>query len=286
MYHTNTEKNVQEEIIQSFGVDDGIIRVLIATIAYGMGVDCKGVYNTIIFGHPADVDDYVQMAGRIGRDGKASRAITVQYPGGSAGRTTSEDMKAFLKGDRCRREIIREVFDTVTRGDISPQNCCDVCSQNHLCEEPDIERRLKDTLRRKEVGEEFPLNVPSEHKVTKLEMALEEYRLSLVDNQPDHIYCGADIASGLPRNTVEKIVKECVVEYQYDAFVNRYAFPNRNIAEQVWTLLCTVLERSPSKTQTRTTSMEEDSEQYESSDVEEEDDEYQEPVVYSHSDSD
>ena len=80
MYHTNTEQNVQEEIIQSFGVDVGTIRVLITTIAYGPGVDCKGVYNTIICGHPADVDDYVHMSRRIGRDGKAITGQPLQSP--------------------------------------------------------------------------------------------------------------------------------------------------------------------------------------------------------------
>ena len=117
------------------------------------------------------------------------------------------------------------MFDSKTSGDITPGNCCDVSSQKHLCKESDIERRLKDALRKMEVGEEFPLNVSAGYKVSKLETALEEYKLSLVDNEPFHMHCGTEIASGLPRNTLERIVKECVVQYQFDTFVNRYAFP-------------------------------------------------------------
>ncbi|XP_072181182.1 probable ATP-dependent DNA helicase RecS [Diadema setosum] len=288
MYHTNTESDVQDDIIQSFAEEDGTIRVLIATIAYGMGVDCRGVYNTIICGHPTDIDDYVQMSGRIGRDGKPSVAVTVQYPGDSCGRPTTQSMKAFLQGDRCRRGVIREVFDckSADTSSISAQFCCDVCSSEHACKEFDVEKQLRDALREKDIREELPINVPSANQMTKLENALEEYRLSLLNHDPDHIYCGGDITSGLPRSVLEKIVRESIVEYPFHSFVKRYAFPNKDIADEVWSILCTVLQRSPSKTETVAACDSDNSDsEYESSIVDDED-EYQEAVLYSDSDND
>ena len=56
MYHTNT-KVVQRSIIDSFSKEDGEIRILFATIAFGMGIDVKGVHSVIILGHPTDLDD-------------------------------------------------------------------------------------------------------------------------------------------------------------------------------------------------------------------------------------
>ena len=41
MFHSRIDELNREQILQS--VSDGSIRVLIATIAYGMGIDCKDV---------------------------------------------------------------------------------------------------------------------------------------------------------------------------------------------------------------------------------------------------
>ena len=72
MFHSTTPNDVQQQIIDSFSTGDGEVRVLISTIAYGMGIDVRGVNRTVICGHPRDLNDYVQMSGRIGRDGTAS----------------------------------------------------------------------------------------------------------------------------------------------------------------------------------------------------------------------
>lgn len=113
MFHTNTEHDVQQNIIDSFSHADGSVRVLNATIAYGMGVDVKGVNTTIIFGHCTDLDDYIQMSRRIRRDGKPSVAITIQFLGDIAGRAVSASMKDFTKGDRCRRKVVTYVLHPV-----------------------------------------------------------------------------------------------------------------------------------------------------------------------------
>ncbi|XP_071484695.1 ATP-dependent helicase wrn-1-like [Diadema antillarum] len=100
MFHSTTPKDIQQYIIDSFSEADGEVRVLIATIAYGMGIDVCGVTRAVICGHPSDLDDYVQMSGRIGRDGSPSVAATIKYPGDSVGRKTSSGMWDFLGGDR------------------------------------------------------------------------------------------------------------------------------------------------------------------------------------------
>ena len=110
MYHTNTESNVQERIIEDFANANGCIRILIATIAFGMGIDVKGTHTAIMVGRPSDLDDYLQMSGRIGRYGKESTSIIVQYPGDTVGRTISSAMARYMKGDECRRRIILDSF--------------------------------------------------------------------------------------------------------------------------------------------------------------------------------
>ena len=52
MYHTNTENGVQEKIIREISTPTGELRILIATIAYGMGVDSSTVHSTLFGGGP------------------------------------------------------------------------------------------------------------------------------------------------------------------------------------------------------------------------------------------
>ena len=43
MYHAGTPASVKEHISQAMATDDGQIRVLICTVAFGMGVNCRSV---------------------------------------------------------------------------------------------------------------------------------------------------------------------------------------------------------------------------------------------------
>ncbi|EDO44384.1 predicted protein, partial [Nematostella vectensis] len=48
------------------------VQVLVATIAFGMGIDCKGVHRTIHFGPSKNCEAFIQETGRAGRDWKSS----------------------------------------------------------------------------------------------------------------------------------------------------------------------------------------------------------------------
>jgi superfamily II DNA helicase RecQ len=49
MMHARTPDSVKETVLNSMADNNGLIRVLICTIAFGMGVDAKGVRNIINF---------------------------------------------------------------------------------------------------------------------------------------------------------------------------------------------------------------------------------------------
>ncbi len=61
MYPTNTDPEIQEQILKSFADPGG--SVTFATIAFWLGVDIKGLHNVIMFGAPTDIDDNVQLSG-------------------------------------------------------------------------------------------------------------------------------------------------------------------------------------------------------------------------------
>ena len=75
MYTSCTENSLKEEIVSSFVQPESRLRVVVATITFGMGLDCPNVHQVIHWGPANDIDSYVQHTGRTGRDGKLSVAI-------------------------------------------------------------------------------------------------------------------------------------------------------------------------------------------------------------------
>lgn len=50
MSHSRIDELNQEHILESMSVADGSVRVLLATIAYGMGINCKDVKVVLHYG--------------------------------------------------------------------------------------------------------------------------------------------------------------------------------------------------------------------------------------------
>lgn len=70
MFHVGSPESVKAHVINEMTNSESKLRVLICTIAFGMGIDCKNVYRSIHFGPSMSVEGLVQETGRLGRDGK------------------------------------------------------------------------------------------------------------------------------------------------------------------------------------------------------------------------
>lgn len=131
MLHSCSPQSNKEHILQSFQSDQGSVRVLVATIAFGMGVDCKQVNRTIHFGPAKNVECYMQESGRAGRDGSQSTAFLLYQ--GMQLMHVEKEMKDYIKLKGCRRKHLLDFFDVDCPQENPAHLCCDNCSVSCKC---------------------------------------------------------------------------------------------------------------------------------------------------------
>ena len=96
-----------------------------------MGINCRGVDRVIHFEPSANVECYMQECGRAGRDGRDSTCILLHN--GFLASHCSEDMKEYIKSDKCRRRNILGHFPGLYDVEVEGCKCCDVCAKKCIC---------------------------------------------------------------------------------------------------------------------------------------------------------
>ncbi|MFT4623646.1 MAG: ATP-dependent DNA helicase RecQ [Myxococcota bacterium] len=78
MYHAGLSADVRTRIQDDFM--GGNVPVVVATNAFGMGIDKRDIRSIVHYDMPGTVEAYYQEIGRAGRDGRMSRAVLLHMP--------------------------------------------------------------------------------------------------------------------------------------------------------------------------------------------------------------
>jgi ATP-dependent DNA helicase RecQ len=84
--------------------------VIVATSAFGMGIDKPDVRQVLHWGPPPTLEAYYQEAGRAGRDGKASECLILWRPQDFAWGNISPEMRKYVEARRDHRRMLLEYF--------------------------------------------------------------------------------------------------------------------------------------------------------------------------------
>lgn len=141
MYHADTPSHNKEVIMQSMQKADGVVGIVFATVALGMGVNFVGLNKIIHYGAPASIEDYFQESGRAGRCGDPAKSTVYWKPSDAPIRQNLLNpqnaelaaVRHYLENDKeCRRKQLLHYFDHNIKINIKdPLVCCDVCSSRN-----------------------------------------------------------------------------------------------------------------------------------------------------------
>lgn len=139
-FHANVPADQKASMMESWAEDK--IRIMVATIAFGMGVDKGSVGLVIHYVLPKSMESLYQESGRAGRNGQQAYSIVLVDSQDINSRTTENGkldtydqysyhcLLKFLYCNSCRRKQLLSYFNSGLPIE-KQQNCCDYCDQKH-----------------------------------------------------------------------------------------------------------------------------------------------------------
>ncbi len=128
VFYSRREHDGSERILKWFPCPGCNMRVLITTVAFGLGMNIPDVDHVVHWGPPDDILQYWQEVGRCARDGRAG--IATLYNPNHSTTNTNTDIKTYLKQTSCLRKYI---LNKLKLTEITEQSISNVCGGSTCC---------------------------------------------------------------------------------------------------------------------------------------------------------
>ncbi|CAB4018405.1 Bloom syndrome -like, partial [Paramuricea clavata] len=241
---------VKKTVETEFCKENGTVRVVFCTIAFGMGVNVNVVIH---LGPSGGLDDYLQESGRVGRDKANAHAILLKYKGCTCNRNITKQMKEYVRNTtECRRVLLLKLFVSNPQPNAILHSCCDICAGKCkcLCICPDkeqcactdtcnpgnhqstFENLLNSVTNVSSVNEKTSRKKLKGENARQLREDILEYRLQLAGNMThEQLLIGLDLATGFTRSLIHSIVENARNISSMDILLEKFNFFERKQAD-------------------------------------------------------
>jgi RecQ family ATP-dependent DNA helicase len=107
-YHAGLTAGVRRQVLFAFLRDR--VRAVVATTAFGMGIDKPDVRRVLHWGPSRTLESYYQEAGRAGRDGAPAECRLLWRPADFDHGDVAPEIRRYVEARTCRRHLLLEYF--------------------------------------------------------------------------------------------------------------------------------------------------------------------------------
>lgn len=235
-YHAGMDADERARTQDAFLRDD--VRIMCATIAFGMGIDKSNVRWVIHYNMPKNIEGFYQEIGRAGRDGAPAQTVLFYSYGDVQTYKTMlaennpanlglqlaklERMVQYADAHTCRRQILLSYFSEELT---DPCGNCDVCRDPRVTFDGTVlaQKALSAIIR---AGERVPMNL----LIDILRGSRSQAVMQGGYDQLKTYGAGRDLKFDDWRNYLHQLINIGVIEIAYD---NHYALRRGILAESV-----------------------------------------------------
>ena len=201
IFHSMTLKKYKDRVMDSFKVNAGNVRIVLASSALGMGVNFPDVRYVVHLGPARSIVDHVQQSGRAGRDGKQAYNFVITT--GQKLAHCETDVKNFAKTNDCFRKALLKPLDLPVDSVNPLHNCCSNCKKMCTCNGNDCSSEELPFTQCNINSQEKSTRLVTEEDKTVLEEALKEFQSFL---NTDHM-----TLVGCTHGFTDELIKDIVI---------------------------------------------------------------------------